>query len=186
MMCDDSTVVASVSLQDGTVSRFPLLVDVSPFGVVRLSRPPPPSDSLPGGSSVLAGSPRPSGSDYGVQVAFPSRWMPLSCSLGLSRRVSLSCFPFSVPLPESQGGLLDCFSLSLNHPGALRSPSSLSLAGGCIESGRLSLWSSGPPPLPAAGVVHVSSPPILVVSPVVFHRGRVCQSPVLGSQSALP
>ena len=48
MMCDDSTVVASVSLQDGTVSRFPLLVDVSPFGVVRVPRPPPPSDSLPG------------------------------------------------------------------------------------------------------------------------------------------
>ena len=47
-MCDDSTVVASVSLQEGTVSRFPVLVDVSPFSVVRMSRPPPPPDSLPG------------------------------------------------------------------------------------------------------------------------------------------
>ena len=48
MMCNDSTVVASVSVQDGTVSRFPLLVDVSPYGVVRMSRPSPPLEFLPG------------------------------------------------------------------------------------------------------------------------------------------
>ena len=85
-MCDDSTVVDSVSLQDGTVSRFPMLGDVSHFGVVRLDLHLP-RILCQGGSSVLAGSPRSSGSDYGVRVAFPSRWMPLSYALGLSRQL---------------------------------------------------------------------------------------------------
>ena len=149
-MCDDSTVMASFSLQDGTVSRFLLRVDVSPFGGVQLFQPPPSSDSLPGGSSVLAGSPQPSGSDYGAQVACPSRWMPISYVFGFSRRLIVPdgspqvASPFLFPHPESQGGLLDCILLSLYRPGALRSPPYLSSAGGCIESGRpfsLELWS---------------------------------------------
>ena len=35
-------------------------------------------------------------------------------------------------------------------------------------------------------MVRIPSPPFLVVLPVVFHRGRVCQSPVSGSRSTLP
>ena len=34
-------------------------------------------------------------------------------------------------------------------------------------------------------MVRIPSPPFLVVLPVVFHRGRVCQSPVSGSRSTL-
>ena len=54
-MCDDSTVVASVSLQDGTVSCFPLLVDGRLFGVVRVSRPhlPQPGQFLCSGGFLL-------------------------------------------------------------------------------------------------------------------------------------
>ena len=44
----------------------------------------------------------------------------------------------------------------------------------------ISLWGTGPPPLPEAGVVCVPSPPLLVVFPVVFYRGRVCQFLVSG------
>ena len=145
-----------------------------------------------GSSSALAGSPRPSESNYGVRVAFfHHRWKPLSYALGLSRRLIVHdgstrvASPILFPRPESQSGLLDCVSHSLSRPGALRFPSFLSSDGGWIESERsfsLGLWS---PPLPAAGVVRVMSPPLLVVFPVAFHRGRVCQSPVSGSQSAL-
>ena len=152
MMCDDSTVVASVSLQDGAVSRFPLLVDGR---LLWCCSSVSTSTSL--GFSARAVplfwrvSPRPSGSDYGVGVAFfHHRWMPLSCALGISR-----CFiahdgsprvasPFLSPRPESQGGLLDCVSHSLSRPGALRFPSFLSSGGGWVESGRLfslELWS---------------------------------------------
>ena len=83
-------------------------------------------------------------------MAFPSRWMPLSCALGLFRRFIVHdrsprvASPCLFPRPESQGGLLDCVSLSLNRPGALSYPSSLSSAGGGIELGRpffLKLWS---------------------------------------------
>ena len=110
MMCDDSTVVAYVSLQDGTMSHFPLLVDVSPFGVVRLSRPPPPLDSLPGRflcsgrfSSTVgirlwgpSGFSIPVGATLLCAWAFPSvdcsrrglpELLPLFCSLVLNRRV---------------------------------------------------------------------------------------------------
>ena len=137
-------------------------------------------------------SPRPSGSDYGIGGAFFRRWWkPLSCGLGLSRCLIVhdgsprAASPFLFPRPESQGGFLDCVLHSLSCPGALRFPPFLSSVEVGSSRGDLSLWSSGPPPLPAAGVVRIPSPPLLVVLPVIFHRGRVRQSPVLGSQSAL-
>ena len=87
----------------------------------------------------------------GVRVAiFHHRRKPLSCALGLSRRLIVHdgstrvASPFLFPRPESQGGHLDCVSHSLSRPGALPFPSFLSPDGGWIESERpfsLELWS---------------------------------------------
>ena len=140
-------------------------------------------------------SPQPSGSGYGVRVVFPLQvatalllaWACPSFDLfaiGLPAVLPLFCFP----PPESPGGLLGCISRSLGHPGSIRFQSFLSSdwGGGGGGSSRRdhSLRGSGPPPLTEVGVVRGSSPPLLVILLVIFHRGKVCQSPVSGSQSA--
>ena len=135
----------------GLCPVFLCLLPVTFFGVVRVSRPPPPSDSLPGqflcsGGFLLDRRDPIMGSEW---LFFRHRWMPLSCALRFSCCLivhdgsSQVASPFLFPRPESQGGLLDCVSHSLSRPGALRFPSFLSSVGGWVESGRLfslELW----------------------------------------------
>ena len=93
--------------------------------------------------------------------------------------------PILFPRPESTDGLLGCVSCSLGRAGPVCFPFFLSSDGGWLSRRDHSLRSSGPTPLTEVGVVCSPSPPLLVVLPVIFRRGKVCQSPVLGSQSAL-
>ena len=105
MMCDDSAVVASVSLQDGTMSRFPLLVDSRLFLVLfECLDLHLPRILCQGSSSVLAGF----SSTVGIRLWGQSGFFPsqvdatLLCAwvfplFDCSQRVSPSCFPFFVP-----------------------------------------------------------------------------------------
>ena len=136
----------------GLCPVFLCLLTVAFFGVVRVSRPPSPSDSLPGqflcsGGFLLDHQDLIMGSEW---LFFRHRWMPLSCALGFSRCMIVHdgsprvASPFLFPRPESQGGFLDCVSHSLSCPGALRFPSFFSSVGGWVKSGRffsLELWS---------------------------------------------
>ena len=141
MVCDASTVVASSPCRTGLCPVFLCLLTCRLLVMFKWLDLHLPRILCQGSSSVLAGSPRPSRSDYGVRVAFfHHQWKPLSCALGLFRRLIVHDWPtrvaspFLFPHPESQGGLLNCVSHSLSRPGALHFLSFLSSNVGWFES----------------------------------------------------
>ena len=144
-ICDDLTVVASVYLQDGTVSSFLCLVTgrlMVLFECLVLHLP----------LVICQGSPlfwRIS-SAVGIRLWGQSG---LSASGGDRSSARLICFYFVsppsasfllFPHPVSPGGLLGCILRSLGHSGSVRFLSFLSSNGGCLESERPfspGLWS---------------------------------------------
>ena len=157
-----------------------------------MSRPPPPSDYLPGQSSVLADLLSRQDKVRGqlgsfhlpVVTAFLRAWGFSSFDL------FATVLPVVLPLfcslvPNHWVVFLDVFRVHWAALGlsAFR-PSFRRMGGDSSQRGR-SLRGSGPPHLTEVGLVRGPSPPLLVVLPVIFHRGKVCQFPVSGSQSAL-
>ena len=157
-----------------------------------MSRPPSPSGYLPGQSSVLADLL--SRRDQVLGTVWPFH-LPVAAALLLawdfpSFDLFMTGFPAVLPLfcslvPNHRVVFLDAFRVHWAALGLYAFRPSFCRMGGGSSRRDHSLLSSGSPPLTGVGVVRGLSPPFLGVLPVLFHRGKVCQSPVSGSQSAL-